>query len=878
MAIQLLLPLLQHLKVKGAVSMQPLKISAFIAAAALTIPAHALNPWHSASYKPSANVLEAHSKRATQEHLVNSSPNELKTALDTSPILSLPLPDGTFALYRFSKNELLPKNLAKKYPNITTYTATDISNPQNTGNFTLSNAGLYGLFNHDYRLVLLDQRALTHTPAPHQASASGTLNQTSIDHTSYYVALEQHNRNKKPDTYIKLPAHDHEADNKARIPLRKAVTNDQRTTYTIAVSATGEYTQAVGGTKSAALSQITRTLSAVNTVYERDLNMRFNLADGNDKVIFTKARTDPFSNTDANADIDTNQNVIDDAIGLENVDLAHVFATGGGGLAINGVCENNHKAKAISGFDKPISNYFYISLVAHEIGHQLGASHTFNGTQGACEGGNRNGATAWEPGSGSTIMAYAGLCKAQNLPTKEEEIIGNYLYKGSDKLFHIGSIEEMKSYTNSEATCGVKSTINNSTPTADAGSNYSIPVATSFKLTGKASDADGDSLTYIWEQFQSIPTGSGFINNPNDLKLKPLFRSYTPTTSLTRHFPSLSGVMAGKLAIGESYATVKRSIDLNFTVRDGKGGVATDQTTITTNSTCPFAVLSPTASSVWQPNTQNKVLWDTAGSNKAPINCAKVDISLDTGDASFSRVLLTGTPNDGAQLINVPNLITNKARIMVSCSDNVFYAVNMGDFKIANTGATKPPATPTNLENTCANPITTSNPSTTPPTTETAPSTPSVTSTSSGSTSSGGSSGGGAMPAWLVLLMLTSAYLSACKAAQVGTSGANNQDAKHSSEQLAQAKQAPSFDLAQVADDVQVSITQGDFRLWATTSRAPYIVSVAPDKQKHYQTLCGVRYLPHSGDHLSQEADMSERNHMQAYASAYNQAMLAHCR
>ena len=476
-------------------------------------------------------------------------------------------------------------------------------------------------------------------------------------------------------------------------PRFKNANDLQLRTFELAMATTGEYSQfhidaagVSGGTDpekvAAVMDAIVVTMTRVNGVYERDLALTMQLIPNNDQLIFLDGDTDPYENSDGILMLGQNQTTIDNIIGSANYDIGHVFSTGGGGIAALGSpCNNSIKARGVTGLPNPIGDPFDIDFVAHELGHQYGANHTFNGTTGNCTGANRNDATAVEPGSGTTIMAYAGICAPQNVQVN------------SDDYFHVISIQEMYDFISSgNSTCDDETALvsNANAPVANAGTNFTVPISTPLILRGQATDADGDRLTYTWEQIDN-EVGAISIPPSSTQTEGAVFRSIAPDLFPERYLPALSTVISNNLSsTWEVLPSVGRNLNFRLTARDnaiGEGQTDSDDVLITVDENSgPFQVTSQNADDVfWAAGGSQTITWDVANTNTAPVNSPNVNIlfSLD-GGLTYPITLAGNTPNDGSQTITVPTNLTSTGRVKVEGANHIFYALNRSSINIVD--------------------------------------------------------------------------------------------------------------------------------------------------------------------------------------------------
>lgn len=586
---------------------------------------------------------------------------------NSAAIISLPLPDGTTGRFSFVNSPVMEPRLAAKFPEIQTYAGQGIDEKTATVRFDHTRFGFHAMILSANGTIFIDpyQRGDTTTYISYEkVNYVPTANDRMVE-----LGVEDSMGPKDPSSAVLAPA-----------------TGPQLRTYRLALAATGEYTIFYGGTVGGALSGMTTSVNRVTGVYEREVAVRLVLVANTNLLIYTNPNTDPYTNNDGGAMLSQNQSNIDAVIGTANYDIGHVFSTGGGGIAGLGVvCATGQKALGVTGSGSPSGDPFDIDYVSHEIGHQFAGNHSFNGTTGSCGGGNRNGPTAWEPGSGSTIMAYAGICGAEDLQPH------------SDEFFHIGNIDEIVNFTTTGGgnSCAAVSSTGNQAPTVNGGADYTIPISTSFKLTATGSDPDGGSLTYYWEQQNAGEAAPPNTDNGN----RAIFRSFVATTQPYRYFPKLADILGNTIHLGEAYPTTNRTMLFRVSARDnqaGGGGLTADNVSITsTTSSGPFVITSQNSATSWIGGTSEDVTWDVANTTTAPVSCANVDITLSTdGGLTFPTSLIAGTANDGSQSITVPNVTTSEGRIQVMCSNNVFLDINNANIAI-EAGTATPVSTPT---------------------------------------------------------------------------------------------------------------------------------------------------------------------------------------
>lgn len=601
------------------------------------------------------------------KQMLANAPKRAATNKLSNVVVSFPNTNGTLENFNVFESSNMDPKLAAKYPNIKAYIGQGINNPSTTIYFSLSPLGLQTM------AIQANQSAVFIEPF-------------TTDLATYSV----YNKFDKAASLNKFECKVIEnALNTTTLVARPNADDGNLRNFRLALSVTGEYTTYFGGTTALALAAINNSLTRVNGVFEKDFGVHLNLIANNDLIIYTNASTDPYAAAASMSSWNQQlQTTLTNTIGSANYDIGHLFgASGGGGNAgcIGCVCINPTSSVPLgkgSGFTSPADGIpsgdnFDIDYVAHEMGHQFGGNHTFTHS-------NEGTIAQVEPGSGSTIMGYAGITGTTT-----------DLQAHSDPFFHAVTIQQVTNYVKA-TTCQTTTVTGNAVPTVNAGLDYTVPKGTPFVLTGTGTDANGDALTYDWEQMDK---GTTTTTKPSiTATTGPAFRSFSPTTTGVRYFPRLATVQSGLTSwTWEAIPNVARALNFRLTVRDNKvGGPAnnSDDMLVTVNATAgPFSVTVPNTAVSYSVGTTQTVTWAVAGTTTNGVNAANVDVLLSTdGGNTFPITLLSATPNDGTQAIVIPNNPGTLNRIMVKGSNHIFYDMSNVNFTItlAATDTTAP--------------------------------------------------------------------------------------------------------------------------------------------------------------------------------------------
>jgi hypothetical protein len=631
-----------------------------------------------------------------------NAPMEYSSAALTNPLLlSLPLPDGNERVFKIVESPIMSNELATLYPTYKTYSLVAEDNPQVTGRICLTAYGLNAS-------IFME---------------SGTMGIRPLDLMNPNMHLVYFGIAGMPPL---TPPDGCQLEGGGIVPFNSpvqqlapnlaSITNGAtRRTYRFATVTTGEFTANNGGTVASATAVVIASVNAIQAIFDRELAIRFNLLT---PVTYTNAATDPFTPDLAGGDSRPNQATEVVALNFSpaTYDIGHVLhnSTGntalwnGGGVAGVGiVCANStffstqtggnpqepdgltgpDRGAGWSGSSNNTSNSWY-GLFAHEVGHQFSMLHTHNGSGNSCTSGI-SATTAYEIGSGTTLMSYNGLCSStQNIPD------GGI----ADDYFHANSLDRAVTFMNT-ISCQTSAATGNTPPVVNAnpcGGTYTIPVNTPFTLTGSGTDANGDAIYYSWEQYDEDGAGTptqGLIGaaagaNP----LAPLFRSYPPKTTPSRTFPDINFVVNNSYSTDfEPLPTVARTLNFRLTGRDynpnGGGIHSTDLAVAVNAASGAFSVTAPNGGESISAGGTFNVTW-TANTTAF---CTNVNIKLSIdGGFTYPYTLASNVPNSaGSRSVTIPAGVTNTSlgRIKVECADNacvVFFDISNANFSISS--------------------------------------------------------------------------------------------------------------------------------------------------------------------------------------------------
>lgn len=584
-------------------------------------------------------------------------------------IVAFPFEDGHIENFVVRESPVMAPGLAAKYPNIKTYTGISIDNPLHTVAFDHSPRGFSASIHTPTGKVYIDPYTVgegdfvrvynTNNMSP----LSEELQSGSVCGVSSEFLAES-------ETVAKLAQQAHSN-------LRSLEAPVEVITYRLALACVGEFGERFGGTTEGVNAVYATALSRINQIFLLEFAVRMELIELNDNIVFLDGDTDPYMNPSAGAGLlGQNENAfISNGIFTNTYDVGHVFTNGcSDGLAgvVNGLACSDGKMRGVTCWfgnnNMPFIEPIVAGTMAHEVGHQFTCGHSWDNCPVSAN--QRSGSTAYEPGSGTTIMSYSGACGDQN-------IAGG----GRGDYFNIGSLESFFNYARGVVPeCGIRGTNGNNDPEVNIPleGGFVIPGGTPFELTAEGSDIDGDEILYCWEQHDlgGFPSSIGFPTGNS-----PIFRSRPPTTNPTRTFPALSSILATAFDNTEVLPTYDRDLSFMVTVRDnvpGGSGLAWKEIEFEVDGdTGPFRMTFPnTFGDNLQAGASNEITWDVAGTFDAPINAKTVDLFISYNDAVSFEPLAMGVINDGSYTVDLPEEVSNIARIKIKASENIFFDIS----------------------------------------------------------------------------------------------------------------------------------------------------------------------------------------------------------
>ncbi len=610
-------------------------------------------------------------------------------------VVELPGLDGSVERYRIRRYAVMEPGLAAQFPSVRTYLGVREDDPSIRVHLAWSGRGLNALVMNEHHVV--------------------SIQPMSPGEQRYYAVFARDRLQQPRWTGGDLLGDFLEQALRSRGEATRGVerTGSEVRVLRLAVTASRHYTNQVSYSgdpllvrKADTLAAIVSKINEIHAITLPELSLRFILVEKNSELIFTDATdpgfTEPCELGRAAAEnFELNQETVDGIVGPENYDVGHLFVWSTCGGVTGGLSCSAGKAKALTGSAIPVE------ILVHELGHQLGMPHVWSRCNGET-GSQYSPEFAFEPGSGSTLMSYAGLCGPDNVAASR---LFQFHSKGIDRVY--------EQLDNGESgLCGtvVDMSSLNHPPAVSAGtSGLVFPKGTPFLLRGTGSDQDGDSVRFSWEEIDlpdapDTPTvldpndPGRTVSNPeqgsapNDNE-PPYFSVFQASSSPERTFPKLEEILSGDpdRSLGEFVPVpspgTTRTVQMRLVARDSfpeGGGLAYDLMDLTFDGDSgPFRVVAPSSSEPalsWRPGSTTSVAWDVAGTDEPPVGCVSVDIDLSVdGGWSYLYSLAASVPNDGSQEVEVPSVATDRARVRVSCastSNHFFFDVSDSDFPI----------------------------------------------------------------------------------------------------------------------------------------------------------------------------------------------------